>query len=131
MRNRRKSSSSIWISNLSEHKKAGSTDLFCYLALLGQGVGCGISQGPGTSTVPKSAGEVKKIDAELIGRASVQLGAGRQKADAPTDFAVGFSKIKKVGEHVDLNEPLFVIHARNERSIVNIRPLLEKAVELE
>ena len=78
----------------------------------------------------KSAGEVKKIDAELIGRASVLLGAGRQKADDPIDFAVGFSKIKKVGEHVDVDEPLFVIHARNERSIVNITPLLEKAVEV-
>jgi pyrimidine-nucleoside phosphorylase len=78
----------------------------------------------------KSAGTVKKIDAELIGRASVMLGAGRQKADDAIDFAVGFSKIKKVGEHVDLNEPLFMIHARNERSIVNITPLLEKAVEV-
>jgi len=77
----------------------------------------------------KSAGQVKKIDAGLIGRASVMLGAGRQRADDPIDFAVGFSGIKKVGEHVDLEEPLFVIHARNERSIVNITPLLEKAVE--
>ena len=78
----------------------------------------------------KSAGVVKKMDAEAIGRASVLLGAGRRKADDPVDFAVGFSGIKKVGEHVDLEEPLFVIHARNERSIVNITPLLEKAVAI-
>jgi len=78
----------------------------------------------------KSAGQVKKIDAELIGRASVQLGAGRQKADDPIDFAVGFSKIKKVGEQVAADEPLFMVHARNERSIVNITSLLEKAVEI-
>ena len=78
----------------------------------------------------KSASVVKKMDAEPIGRASVLLGAGRRKADDPIDFAVGFSGIKKVGEHVDLDEPLFVIHARNERSIVNITPLLEKAVEI-
>jgi thymidine phosphorylase len=78
----------------------------------------------------KCAGKVKKIDAELIGRASVQLGAGRQKADDPIDFAVGFSKIKKVGEQVASDEPLFMIHARNERSIVNITPLLEKAIEV-
>jgi len=78
----------------------------------------------------KSAGVVKKIDAELIGRASVMLGAGRQKADAAIDFAVGFSKIKKVGERVAVDEPLFTIHARNERSIVNITPLLRKAVEI-
>ena len=78
----------------------------------------------------KSAGVVKKIDAELIGRASVSLGAGRQKADDAIDFAVGFSKIKKVGEQVGVDEPLFMVHARDERSIVNITPLLQKAVEI-
>jgi pyrimidine-nucleoside phosphorylase len=78
----------------------------------------------------KSAGVVKKIDAELMGRASVSLGAGRQKADDAIDFAVGFSKIKKVGEQVVVDEPLFMVHARNERSIVNITPLLQKAVEI-
>jgi pyrimidine-nucleoside phosphorylase len=78
----------------------------------------------------KSAGTIKRIDAELIGRASVVLGAGRQRATDSIDFAVGFSGIKKVGEHVDLDEPLFTIHARNERSIVNITPLIEKAVEV-
>jgi len=78
----------------------------------------------------KSTGVVKKIDAELIGRASVMLGAGRQKADDAIDFTVGFSKIKKVGEQVAVDEPLFMVHARNERSIVNITPLLQKAVEI-
>src|SRR5205809_402319 len=78
----------------------------------------------------KSAGVVKKMDAELIGRASVSLGAGRQKTDDAIDFAVGFSKIKKVGEQVAVDEPLFMVHARNERSIVNITPLLQKAVEI-
>src|SRR5437764_7019110 len=78
----------------------------------------------------KSAGEVKKIDAGLIGRASVMLGAGRQRADDSIDFTVGFSGLKKVGEHVEADEPLFTIHARNERSIVNITPLLEKAVDV-
>lgn len=78
----------------------------------------------------KTAGAVKRMDAELIGRASVILGAGRQRANDPIDFAVGFSRIKKIGEKVDAKEPLFMIHARNERSIVNITPLIEKAVEV-
>src|SRR6266404_4743495 len=78
----------------------------------------------------KSAGTVKRMDAELIGRASVILGAGRQRTNDPIDFAVGFSKIKKVGEKVEAGESFFMIHARNERSIVNITPLIEKAVEV-
>ncbi len=78
----------------------------------------------------KSAGTVKRMDAELIGRASVILGAGRRRTNDPIDFAVGFSQIKKIGEKAEANEPLFIIHARNERSIVNITPLIEKAVEV-
>jgi pyrimidine-nucleoside phosphorylase len=78
----------------------------------------------------KSAGTVKRMDAELIGRASVILGAGRRRISEPIDFAVGFSQIKKIGEKVEVDEPLFMIHARNERSIVNIMPLIEKAVEI-
>ena len=77
-----------------------------------------------------SSGKVKRMDAELIGRASVILGAGRQRANDPIDFAVGFSRIKKIGEKVVEDEPLFMIHARNERSIVNIMPLIEKAFEI-
>ena len=78
----------------------------------------------------ETAGVVKRMDAELIGRASVILGAGRQRTADAIDFAVGFSKIKKIGEKVEADEPLFMIHARNERSIVNITPLIEKAVEV-
>lgn len=78
----------------------------------------------------QSAGTVKRMDAELIGRASVILGAGRLRTNDQIDFAVGFSKIKKIGEKIDAGEPLFMIHARNERSIVNITPLIEKAVEV-
>jgi len=77
-----------------------------------------------------SSGELKRMDAELIGRASVILGAGRQRANDSIDFAVGFSQIKKTGEKVEEDEPLFMIHARNERSIVNITPLIEKAFEI-
>ncbi len=78
----------------------------------------------------KSAGVVKKMDAKLIGRASVLLGAGRQKTGDTIDFAVGISGIKKIGEHVDLDEPLMLIHARDERSVVNVLPLLGKAVKM-
>jgi thymidine phosphorylase len=40
------------------------------------------------------------------------------------------SRFLKTGEPINSGEPLFVIHARNEPSMVNITPLLEKAVEV-
>jgi pyrimidine-nucleoside phosphorylase len=75
----------------------------------------------------KSSGVLEKMDAELVGRASVLLGGGRQTAGDTIDFAVGFSGIKKTGEHVDLDEPLLFVHARNEQSLIPVMPLLEKA----
>jgi pyrimidine-nucleoside phosphorylase len=80
--------------------------------------------------VAETDGKVRKMNAELIGRASVLLGAGRHKVGDPLDFAVGISAIKKIGERVDPNEPLLFVHARNEHSLFSIMPLLEKAVEV-
>ena len=79
----------------------------------------------------KSAGKVKKMDAETIGRVSLLLGGGRKTADDAIDFAVGLSGIKKIGERVEKDEPLFTIHARNEQSVLLVKPLLEKAVEIQ
>ena len=79
----------------------------------------------------KSAGTVKKMDAETIGRVSLLLGGGRKTADDAIDFAVGLSGIKKVGERVEKGEPLLNVHARNEQGLRMVVPLLEKAVELD
>jgi pyrimidine-nucleoside phosphorylase len=77
-----------------------------------------------------SAGIVKKMDAETIGRASLFLGGGRQMADDTIDFAVGLSQIKKIGERVEAREPLLFIHARNDQTLVSVLPLLERGVEV-
>ena len=77
------------------------------------------------------SGTVARLDAERIGRASVVLGGGRQKATDDVDFSVGFSAIRKVGEAVEKGEPLFVIHARSEESARSVMPLLETAVTIQ
>jgi pyrimidine-nucleoside phosphorylase len=77
----------------------------------------------------QTSGTVKKMDAETIGRASLFLGGGRQTADDTIDFAVGFSGIKKIGEHVEVKEPLLFVHARSDQALRSVLPLLEKAIE--
>ena len=77
-----------------------------------------------------SSGTISSMDAEAIGRASVMLGAGRQKAEDTVDFAVGFSGLKKVGERVAEGEPLMLIHARTEGSLTSVLPLLERGVAI-
>ena len=78
-----------------------------------------------------SAGVIMKMDAEAIGRASLLLGAGRQKADDAIDFAVGLSALKKVGHTVVKNEPVMFVHARSEGTLEQVRGLLESAAVVE
>ena len=78
----------------------------------------------------KESGAVQQMDAESIGRASVLLGGGRQKASDTIDFAVGFSAIKKIGEMVERGEPLLIVHARDEKSLDSVWPLLQKAAKV-
>jgi len=78
----------------------------------------------------KTAGVIKKMDAETIGRVSLLLGGGRKTADDAIDFAVGLSGIKKVGERIEKDEPLLMVHARTEQSLRSVLPLLEKAVDV-
>jgi thymidine phosphorylase len=70
------------------------------------------------------------MDAEIIGRAALFLGAGRSRAEDTIDFAVGFSQVKKVGAAVGPNEPLLMVHARTEQALASVLPLLEKAIAL-
>lgn len=59
-------------------------------------------------------GYVQAINAEEIGRASLLLGAGREKADDPIDPAVGLKVYKKVGDQVQTGDLLFQLYANDE-----------------
>jgi len=58
------------------------------------------------------AGWVTAIDAEEIGLAAMGLGAGRDRADANVDPAVGVVLGKKVGDRVAKGEALATVHHR-------------------
>jgi pyrimidine-nucleoside phosphorylase len=76
-------------------------------------------------------GTLAWLDAGAVGRATVLLGGGRAKASDTVDFRVGFSALRKVGEVVDKDSPLFHIHARDERTLTEALELLRPGVEIE
>jgi pyrimidine-nucleoside phosphorylase len=90
-----------------------------------------IHRAPIIQSVPaKSAGKIRKMDAETIGRVSLLLGGGRKTADDEIDFAVGLSAIKKIGERVEKSEPVLMVHARTDQAVKLVMPLLEKGIEV-
>jgi pyrimidine-nucleoside phosphorylase len=59
---------------------------------------------------------VAGVDAEVVGAATVRLGAGRERKGEPIDYRVGVVVHRKVGDLVRHGEPLFTIHAADEDS---------------
>ena len=60
-----------------------------------------------------AAGYVTTLDAELVGRASVILGAGRDRVEDPVDHAVGIMVLAKPGEQVSAGDPILELHYRD------------------
>src|SRR5262249_45960485 len=59
------------------------------------------------------AGFITSLDAELVGRASVALGAGRDRVEDPVDPAVGIMVLAKPGEAVKAGDPVLELHYRD------------------
>jgi pyrimidine-nucleoside phosphorylase len=68
-----------------------------------------------TPIVADRGGFLAGVDAEELGRASGDLGAGRRRKGDPIDPAVGIVFHPKVGDRIDDGEELGEVHARTER----------------
>jgi pyrimidine-nucleoside phosphorylase len=70
---------------------------------------------PGRHVVPAPrSGFVVRLDAELVGRASVALGAGRDRVEDSVDPAVGVVVIAKPGDEVGEGDAIVELHYRDE-----------------
>jgi pyrimidine-nucleoside phosphorylase len=76
------------------------------------------------------AGYVSGIDAEMVGRASVALGAGRNRMDDPVDPAVGVLLLAKPGDAIAKGDPVFEIHYRGPATLEAALPLATRAVAI-
>jgi len=59
-------------------------------------------------------GHLAAVDAEALGRASTDLGAGRKRKGDPIDPGVGIVFRPKIGDRLETGEEIGTIHARDE-----------------
>lgn len=76
------------------------------------------------------AGLVTKVDARAVGLAVVELGGGRTAPEDEVDPAVGLVHLAGVGAPVDSDNPLAIIHARNEDQVRRAQDVLLKAYSI-
>ncbi len=63
------------------------------------------------------AGYIRGINAEKVGLISGTLGAGRMRKEDVIDPRVGIILHKKIGDNVEIGEPLATIHGNNDREV--------------
>ena len=74
------------------------------------------------------AGIVQDVDAMAVALAALRLGAGRSRAEDPVDHAVGITDLVKVGETVEVGQPLCVIHANDDDTWAEAEVMLRDAI---
>lgn len=60
------------------------------------------------------SGSVMGVDTREVGLAVVELGGGRKKPADDVDHSVGLTEVAALGDVVDANRPLAIVHALNE-----------------
>ncbi len=75
----------------------------------------------------RQRGFVVGIDAECIGRASMLLGAGRERLDTPIDYGAGILLRASVGEQVEAGQPLAELCIGRHARVQDARTLVDSA----
>lgn len=78
----------------------------------------------------ESAGYTAQVSAIQVAQAALALGAGREKKDDAIDMAVGVEVLTKVGDFVQADEVVAIIHANDEFQAEQAQALLNEAIKL-
>ncbi|WP_421532154.1 thymidine phosphorylase [Lelliottia amnigena] len=76
-------------------------------------------------------GFVSAMDTRALGMAVVSMGGGRRQASDTIDYSVGFTDMARLGDSVDGQRPLAVIHAKDENSWQEAAKAVKAAITLD
>jgi thymidine phosphorylase len=79
----------------------------------------------------QKVGIVTSMNTREIGLAVVSMGGGRRKPTDSIDYAVGFTEVIALGEEVNAERPLAVVHVRNEAQFEEAEKSLRDAITVE
>ena len=75
-------------------------------------------------------GIVSAMDTRALGMAVVALGGGRRRASDTIDYSVGLTAMARLGDQVDTQQPLAMIHAASEEAWEQAAAAVRAAVTL-
>ena len=78
-----------------------------------------------------SSGEIRRMDAELFGKASLALGAGRRTKESEIDPLAGIWLDKVVGDDVREGEVMVTLYSASQDKIDEAKAILEEAINIQ
>src|SRR5712692_9954885 len=82
------------------------------------------------SVVAWEDGSIARLEAESLGRASMLLGAGRERLDSRIDPAVGLVCEKKTGDQVNAGERICAIYSNDRQNIARVLEMIRGAITI-
>ncbi|PYV20756.1 MAG: thymidine phosphorylase, partial [Acidobacteria bacterium] len=82
------------------------------------------------SVVAFAEGYVAGLEAEAMGRASMVLGAGRERVDSVIDPAVGLVFEKKVGDPVEAGERICAVYSNDRARLARALEMIRGAIAI-
>ena len=73
-------------------------------------------------------GYLQTVNTRAVGNAVIELGGGRREVGQALDLAVGFDDFAAIGERLDAERPLAVVHAADESAAEHAEAELRAAV---
>jgi len=73
-------------------------------------------------------GYLDSVNTRAVGNAVIELGGGRREVGQSLDLAVGFDDFAAIGERLDAERPLAVVHAADDHAAERAEALLRAAV---
>lgn len=76
------------------------------------------------------AGYVSAMNARAVGLSIIELGGGRSMPTQKLDLATGYAEFVQIGDYVDAQKPLALVHYQTEEQFARARSALLKAITL-
>lgn len=76
------------------------------------------------------SGYIGKVNTELVGIASMALGAGRSKKEDVIDPSVGIEVLKKTGDYIQFDEPVVRMYVSKKSDVKSAIKLISDAYEV-
>ena len=78
----------------------------------------------------EKAGYAHSMDTRELGLAVVSLGGGRRKPGDALDYSVGLTNVCALGDEINTEKPLAVIHAQSEAAFEDAAVAVRGAIHL-